>query len=164
MASTSAENLTTYMKEKFRLLNAECLKKNINILLTCTSRDIKEQVALYAQGRQSLTEVNALRKVVKLAPITAKENKYCVTWTLKSKHLVNFDNSDPTDDKSKAFDIVVLDAKKKITWNIKADVNKNNISDYVEVGKIGISLGLVWGGSWKNTPDYYHFEQPAKIS
>lgn len=45
-----------------------------------------EQRALYAQGRDILADVNALRKNVGWAAITQEENKV-VTWTLNSNHI-----------------------------------------------------------------------------
>jgi len=59
-----------------------------------------------------------------------------VTWTLKSKHI-----------ERKAFDIAMM-KNGKISWDAK---------DYDEPGKIGESVGLVWGGRWKS-PDRPHFQ------
>lgn len=59
-----------------------------------------------------------------------------VTWTLNSKHILG-----------EAFDIAVL-KNGKITWYV---------NDYKEAGRIGMELGLNWGGLWKNK-DYPHFE------
>ena len=42
-------------------------------------------------------------------------------------------------------------------WDVKVSVNKNDMPDYLEAGQIGESLGLIWGGRWRN-PDYPHFE------
>ena len=36
-------------------------------------------------------------------------------------------------------------------------MNKNDIPDYEEAGKIGESVGLVWGCSW-DKKDLCHFE------
>jgi peptidoglycan L-alanyl-D-glutamate endopeptidase CwlK len=70
-----------------------------------------------------------------------------VTWATHSRH---------TD--RRAFDIAICKGKVP-TWDRKADVNENEIPDYLEAGIIGERLGLVWGGRWK-TPDYPHFELP----
>jgi hypothetical protein len=42
-------------------------------------------------------------------------------------------------------------------WDTKIDVDADHIPDYEEAGKIGESVGLVWGGRWK-IPDYPHFQ------
>lgn len=67
-----------------------------------------------------------------------------VTWTLHSKH---------TD--REAFDIAALNENKEITWDLKADVDDDSIPDYQELGEIGESVGLVWGGRFN---DYCHFQ------
>lgn len=68
-----------------------------------------------------------------------------VTWTRASKHT-----------ERRAFDIAILNQGKPI-WDVKVDVNENDIPDYQEAGKIGESVRLVWGGRFKS-PDYCHFE------
>ena len=68
-----------------------------------------------------------------------------VTWTHHSRHT-----------KRDAFDVAILKQGKPI-WDIKVNVNDNDIPDYQEAGEIGESCGLRWGGRWK-TPDYPHFE------
>jgi len=60
-----------------------------------------------------------------------------VTWTLQSKHI-----------ERKAFDIAMM-KNGKITWDTK---------DYIEPGRIGESVGLEWGGSWKKSKDFPHFQ------
>jgi peptidoglycan L-alanyl-D-glutamate endopeptidase CwlK len=59
-----------------------------------------------------------------------------VTWTRNSKHT-----------SGKAFDIMVL-KNGKGTWDIE---------DYIKIGKLGKSLGLVWGGDFKGK-DFGHFQ------
>jgi peptidoglycan L-alanyl-D-glutamate endopeptidase CwlK len=130
----------------------------IPFILTCTARTVKEQYALYAQGRQTLDEVNHLRFIARMPVITETENKYKVTSTLKSKHLIDLDDGDPNNDKSRAFDIAII-KDGKATWDLKVNVNNNEITDYIEAGNIGMSVGLVWGGSWTNFKDYPHFEE-----
>lgn len=79
-----------------------------------------------------------------------------VTWTLKSKHC-----------ERTAFDIAIL-RDGKPTWDTKVSVNNNDIPDYEEAGRIGESLGLTWGGRFKNQkgeprPDYPHFELKKEV-
>ena len=68
-----------------------------------------------------------------------------VTWTLRSKHVDGL-----------AFDIVICKAGIP-QWNVKVDVDVDGVPDYLEAGRIGEAIGLVWGGRWK-TPDFPHFE------
>jgi peptidoglycan L-alanyl-D-glutamate endopeptidase CwlK len=64
-----------------------------------------------------------------------------VTWARKSRH---------TD--REAFDIAIL-KNGKISWNV---------DDYLEAGKIGRAVGLVWGGDFKTSKDRPHFEKPKE--
>ena len=124
-------------------------EKGIRIKITCTARLYKCQVALYAQGRQPIEEVNRLRALAGMRSVYASEASNKVTWTLVSTHLVNFDDTDADNDYSLAFDFVVMERAKAI-WDPKVDVNENLIPDYEEVGKIAESFGWTWGGRWRN--------------
>jgi peptidoglycan L-alanyl-D-glutamate endopeptidase CwlK len=156
MASRKIEDLTSDMQFFFSKFKVKMDIAKIPFLVTCTARSVKEQQALYAQGRQSLMEVNIMRTMAGLPAITEAENKYKVTWTLSSKHIIDLEDGDPNNDKSRAFDIAIL-KDGKATWDVKVNVNKNSEPDYLEAGKIGESVGLKWGGRFKS-PDYPHFE------
>jgi peptidoglycan L-alanyl-D-glutamate endopeptidase CwlK len=76
-----------------------------------------------------------------------------VTWTLKSRHI-----------DGEAFDIAIL-ADGQPTWDPKVSVNDNDDPDYLEAGQIGESIGLEWGGRFKDgkgrpRPDAPHFQLP----
>lgn len=62
-----------------------------------------------------------------------------LSWTSHSKHLTG-----------DALDVAPL-VDGKIDWNTKNPI-------WTQMGEIGESLGLVWGGRWVRTPDYDHFE------
>lgn len=160
MANKDLLCATIKMREFIVKLILECEKRGIPIAVTSVARSIYEQAALYAQGRRSLENVNDLRKIAGLATISEADNNIC-TKTMKSKHLVNRDNADSDDDFSHAVDIAVVKDGKE-TWNLKADVNSNNITDYEEVGKIAkeIDPTITWGGEWA-WRDMCHFESVA---
>ena len=71
-----------------------------------------------------------------------------VSWTKRSHHLPQ-----PPEGKSEAIDIVPIkildegdeewDPSNKLWW---------------QLGAVGESLGLAWGGRWKHHPDPSHFE------
>jgi peptidoglycan L-alanyl-D-glutamate endopeptidase CwlK len=135
----------------------------IPFTITCTARSIREQIALYAQGREELDDVNKLRMLAGIRPINEEENSRAVTWTMLSKHIIDLYDSNPLNDKSDAFDIVILDKNGKGTYDMKADINADHISDYINAGNVGKSVGLRWGGDFKYKngkpkPDYVHFE------
>lgn len=156
MASRKVEDLTEKMQLLYSQFKTKMETAKISFILTCTARSVKEQQALYAQGRQSLMEVNIMRTMAGLPTITEEENKYKVTWTLQSKHLTDLEDGDSNNDKARAFDIAIM-KDGKATWDIKVNVNKNDKPDYEEAGIIGESIGLKWGGRFKS-PDYPHFE------
>jgi len=108
------------------------------------------QKAYYAQGRTYLTEVNRLRKIAGLYPISASENEYKVTWTMDSRHFAG------PDGRARAFDIRLLKYAKP-HWETKWDGNKNSIPDYLEAAYIGKSVGLNAGGLWSKA-DLPHFQ------
>ncbi|MDE3837949.1 peptidase M15 [Bacillus methanolicus] len=55
-----------------------------------------------------------------------------------------------------AFDFAVLNADGSVNWNV--DVK------WKRVGQIGKSLGLEWGGDWKDFKDYPHFQMTFGLS
>jgi len=151
VASRSIDLLRLDILEKYELFSEEMRKAGLRFVVTCTARSLAEQVMLFCQGRMELRYVNQIRGRLNFAPLAPDGNKI-VTWTLNSKHVV-----DERNHYSKAFDIVLFDVLGNHTWNIKVDVNNNEIPDYIEAGKIGEKCGLIWGGRFK-TPDYCHFE------
>ncbi len=138
------------------LFIAKCAEAGFNVIITCVDRDYKDQIALYQQGREPLYIVNASRKLAGLPPISQADNQRKVTWTLNSKHIVNLDDERLNNDKSYAFDFAIL-KDKVVIWDVKADIQGDSIPDYHECGYIAESLGLIWGGRFKN-PDCVHVE------
>jgi hypothetical protein len=159
MASRRIEDCVSELQEKFAAFQAAMEAAGLPFIVTCTARTVREQIALYAQGREPLEHVNTLRRLAHLAPISFMENGHKVTWTLASKHLIDLDDGNPDNDKSRAFDIALLahSDRMSVHWNLKADVNGNAIPDYDEAGRIGEAVGLRWGGRFPS-PDRPHFE------
>ena len=136
--SRNPEDLTPEMQVLYQKFYDAMEEAGLKFILTCTKRPQAEQDALFAQGRATLDTVNFVRKKAGLAPITEKQN-FKVTWTRDSNHK-----------DGKAFDVAMLDKNGKVTWQEIA---------YKAAGKVGKSVGLVWGGDWKS-PDLPHFEMP----
>ena len=149
--------------EKYNLFKQKMDAIGIHFMLTSVARTVQEQTALYAQGRNPLVTVNKLRVICGLPPIKELENNK-VTWTLMSKHIINLDDGIKENNWSRAFDIAIIGADGKTpTWNLKVDVNRDQLADYIQAGPIGESVGLRWGGRFKNAkgepnPDFPHFE------
>jgi hypothetical protein len=133
----------------------------IDVFVVEVDRSFDVQVAYFAQGRDTLTSVNSLRKRAGLNSITEKENKRKITWTMKSKHVVNLSNEETSDDFSRAVDFGIKDKKGNYHGETKADINNDGKLDYVQIGIIGktVDQEMVWGGDWKNK-DLPHWEEP----
>lgn len=153
--------LTPTMKEFAIQLQKECTAAGIPIVITCTARTLLEQCALYVQGREPLEVVNTVRKAAGMYALTDSENKRRVTWLLKSAHLIDRDNETTRDDFAKALDFAIV-KKGKAVWDLKVNINNNEIPDYQEVGAIAkkIRPDIIWGGDWKNK-DWCHLEEPV---
>ena len=113
------------------------------VVVTHGYRSNEEQTALYAQGRKTLKEVNALRAAVKWAAITEAENASIATRAKagSSKH-----NEFP----SKAIDIAFI-ADKKAHWDVQF------FADFAKlIGRR--NRNIKWGGKFPNLVDNPHFE------
>lgn len=155
MVSRDVKDCTPSLQAKIKAFMIATLSAGIPLVLTCTARTVKEQRALYAQGRELLFDVNALREMAGLPPIKNEQNKI-VTWTLASKHIIDLDDGNPDNDKSRAVDFAIAPGGKPV-WDVKVDVNKDNEPDYIQAGKIAEACGLRWGGRFRK-PDMPHLE------
>lgn len=149
------DDMTPELAIRYQRFAARMAEAGIPFALNCVLRTRKEQIAYYAQGRQSLEAVNAFRAAAGMRPIAAAENSYTVTQTLESRHFPQ------PDGKSTAFDIKILRGNKQPTWDEKFDGDKDGIPDYEEAARIGEECGLVAGGHWRSFQDWPHFQLPA---
>lgn len=156
MASRDLSELTPSLLELYQKFNIKMGESGLIHIVTCTSRSILEQMALYTMGRLPLADVNTYRRLAGLYVVHSSENKI-VTWTLNSKHVTNMFDKDLNNDKARAFDIAILNKEGQAVWDLKVNVNENDIPDYDEAGAIGESLGLKWGGRFGDRP---HYEEP----
>ncbi len=165
MASRNIDRATPRMRIFIKNLILEAWRRyKLRVIVTSVDRDIKEQAALYAQGREKLEVVNSLRKIAGLLPLSEEENNHCVTWTMRSEHLVDLGNETTEDDFSHAVDVAILGKNGQVSWSLKADVNEDDIPDYLQLVKLAhqIDPTIVCGGDWKK-PDYPHFQdRPVK--
>jgi len=108
-------------------------KQGLRYSVIETLRSQETQDAYYSQGRESLEEINRLRKTAGLYLLGADEAKRVITQV---RHSVHQDGL--------AADIVpVIDGK--IPWLITAD----NAELWLTFGRLGQESGLEWGGTWK---------------
>jgi peptidoglycan LD-endopeptidase CwlK len=86
----------------------------------------------------------------------AEQNKlYAKGRTLPGKIVTNARGGESLHNYGVAFDICPV-VNGKAIWN--------DVSLFKKLGKIGIDLGLEWGGSWKKFIDKPHFQYTAGYS
>lgn len=160
MASRNIDRATPKMRQFIAQLILRAWQElRLRVIVTNVERVLIEQAALYAQGREELYTVNCMRQLAGLLPITLKDNLNCVTWTMRSEHLVDLTNSSLEDDLSHAVDVVIVSRRGNPVWSLKADVNEDQIPDYKQLVALAhkIDPSIVCGGDWK-TPDWCHFQ------
>jgi len=104
-------------------------------------RRTEVQQAYYAQGRESLEEVNKKRAFAGLYLLQSERDNYPITWTLASKHLDGL-----------AMDVTPVDGRGNPTWEL-AHYRKF----FETIRDCGKQAGLVCGADW-STPDWPHYE------
>lgn len=137
------ESLDPRMKVKVQTLIEACKQANIPIFIFETLREQDVQNAYYAQGRMSLTDINDLRKKAGLYELTLRESVNTITDSVNMVYMgVGHGNGTAVD--------IVPTKDGALWWNAPAEV-------WESIGKIGESIGLVWGGRWKSW-DGPHFQ------
>jgi len=101
------------------------------------------QEAYYAQGRETLAEVNAKRADAGLYLLRNEKDNYLITWTLKSKHIEGL-----------AMDVLPTDGAGNPTWDLAHFYGFFRI-----IRDCALASGLVCGADWPapNT-DWPHYE------
>lgn len=134
-----------------RLIGLAKERLGLNVIITQTRRTEAEQKALFSQGRGTLVETNALRKVAGMPPLSILDNEKIVTKAssvTQSFHGYGL-----------AFDIAIVDATgKKIDWTEHSDWNNDGMNDWAQVGSLAQTVGLEWGGNWSSMPDPPHYQ------
>jgi len=125
-------------------------QNSLHFIVTQTLRSQEEQAAYYARGRLPLNEVNKLYKLAGLGILSELDNKKIVT---KAKTVWDSFHA-----YGRAFDIAIINSEGKIDWDEAADWNSDGVSDWIQVGKLGESIGLEWGGNFSSMPDLPHFQ------
>ena len=157
-------------------LNELCLEhlrilehKGIPVIITSVARLLSEQVALFFQGRASLEEVNMMREVAQeeakalghshwLWDLGPGSKNNIVTKTIRSKHVINLLDQNQSNDKSRAYDLAIC-KDGKLFYDLKTDINDNDLKDWEEIANVGRSLGRIRpGADFINWKDWPHFE------
>jgi hypothetical protein len=128
----------------------EAKKQGINVKITNTLRGGGEQHRLFSIGRnqEQLAETRDDR-MFRQAIEEYEHGKI----TMPHGAVTNADAGDSFHNYSLAFDFVpIVDGK--ISYDITSKAGK---ARFQKLGSIGKSIGLEWGGDWKN-PDYPHMQ------
>jgi len=105
-------------------------------------RTVAVQEAYYAQGRESLEEVNKKRAAAGLYLLRSEnDNKYKITWTLQSKHIDGL-----------AMDVLPADGRGNPTWDLA-----HYYKIFVTIRDCAKKAGLTCGADW-NPPDWPHYQ------
>jgi len=128
--SKRIEDLSPECRVKYQLLADWLTENHIGFTVLFTRRTDAEQVALYAQGRQSLDNVNALMTVAGLPKISDREN---VIVTQRDGIHKRSNHQD-----GKAFDLTFVDSGRAV-WP------KDSVR-WFALGTKAEEFGLTWGG------------------
>lgn len=145
MDATSEARLARVNPElanRVRAMAADLRAQGINVMVTSGLRTFAEQRALYAQGRESLSTVNALRRDAGMAPISASANRSTVTNARPGSSFHNY---------GLAVDVVPLGANGQPNWGASN-------ATWEAIGRAGERYGMEWGGRWTSIVDKPHFQ------
>ena len=145
--SRDINDLCPAVRQKCLELLDKAREAGINFIVVQTLRTEAEQLALFAQGRKAVAEVNRLRHDAGMGPITEEQNKRPVTWELTSMHMFGC-----------AFDVAIT-----VAITVDGNLVWNNPPMYEKLGALGETLGLTWGGRWK-VKDLGHFQYTGGLS
>ena len=100
------------------------------------------QQAYYAQGRESLEEVNKKRAAAGLYLLRSEGDNYKITWTLQSKHIDGL-----------AMDVLpTAGGWGNPTWDLA-----NYRETFETIRRCGKKAGLTCGADW-DPPDWPHYQ------
>jgi peptidoglycan L-alanyl-D-glutamate endopeptidase CwlK len=112
-------------------------------MLTSVHRSAAEQMALYAQGRRTLAEVNVLRRIAGLPNIGAAEAAKRVTNAPSGSSPHNYLPA-------LAFDVAFRRENGTLDWSL---IHFQRFAPYVTK-----HAEVEWGGSWATFKDNPHFQ------
>jgi len=132
--SRKLSDLTHIARQMAEAAFADLEKAGIRFACTSTLRTVEEQQALYAQGREPLEKVNALRAKAGLYRLAPSENTYTVTNCdgIKSKSRHQSGN---------ALDVVPVENGKPV-WPKDTDPR------WKQIAEVMVKHGFRWGMDW----------------
>lgn len=113
-----------------------------------TARPPEVQAAYYAQGRQSLAEINKLRHNAGLNPIGSVEAGRKITNAKPGQSAHNFQPG-------RAFDVLLVNPDGSANW---IDSNYAHFAEYVKAAAAKLGVAVSQGAYWKSFKDFPHTE------
>lgn len=133
--------LKPYIKQQAEKLidvaNKRIVGGKYKVIITQGYRSLAEQDALFAQGRTVKTDKNGKKLSI-------------VTNAKGGQSMHNFGLAID-------FALATLDGK-KVSWDTKADFDKDGKADWMEVVEEAKKQNFEWGGDWDSFTDMPHFQ------
>jgi peptidoglycan L-alanyl-D-glutamate endopeptidase CwlK len=131
-ASRSLLDLEAQTRLRAEAMLSACADDGIDVLVTCTYRDDREQARLYAQGRTAPGRI-----------VTNKRPG-------QSLHNIVVDGMA----EARALDVVPMVGGRPV-WGVSGA----DLALWMRVGEIGESCGLEWAGRWRGAlREFQHFQ------
>lgn len=143
MASKAIAELTPRTQDLIKAFEARLAEEGLKFKRTCTYRSQPEQDALWSRGRKPYWAVVQAYKWAGLPAPSLAEASQKVTWTRTSVHTLR-----------EAVDYCI---DGKTPFDLKADIDDDDIPDWQEFGEIAKECGLEWGGDW-GKGDFCHVQ------
>lgn len=139
-------------------------KISIERIKTAHPKLREELEKIYHEANNKLGKAR-LRFAYVLRTFAEQDELYKIGRSKKGKVVTNATGGQSLHNYGLAVDIVLLIDKngdgvfETASWDTKADWDKDNIADWVEVVKVFEKYGWEWGGSWKTFKDLPHFQK-----
>lgn len=153
MMSTALADLLPDTQKRAANALADLKTRAMPYVVTSTLRTTAEQVALYAQGREELSAVNAKRQAAGLPDIGPSENAYTVT-RCNGISLANGGTGRSPHQLGTAIDVVPMDGGGP-SWPPAHDPR------WAQIAQSFKAQGFGWGGKWADFPDLPHYQVMA---
>lgn len=156
--STKLSDLNGETQARAQAALDDLAERGIPAIVTYTLRTEAEQAALYAQGRQSLIAVNALRAAAGLAPIGEADNSYTVT-NASGKRIADGGTGRSEHQLGTALDVCPAENG----WPVWPPIEDPR---WAQIAQSFKAQGFTWGGDWTKEkdgidPDLPHYEIDA---
>ena len=118
-----------------------------------------EVKALVEQANAAISTNITIRIVQGLRTIKEQNDLYAIGRTKAGKRVTNAKGGSSYHNYGLGIDFAFLVKGKEISWDTVKDFDGDGVSDWLEVVQIFVKAGYEWGGFWKSSKDYPHFQK-----